>query len=342
MKLLMENWRKFVTEGGNVFKGERVDSIPVEYIDPTLEKYYEELSLLFPVHAETFKTFVPLGSVGKKAKSGDIDLAVDVKLLFPNGKVTDEDLQSWNLDPDDWKVTYNKMLKRARTTKPADIELRAFLYELAKYIGERSEMIKSDLKKVRPGNMFTLAPQFTQEEEQLEVGVQIDWMMGDAEWLKFSYFSDIVSEQQPMLKGLHRTQLLLAMFGAKGYAFRHISGVYDKATREKVVSKPPEALQLLQKLYRAPITFENLKNFNTLYRWLEGNSSEKDKNDVYDSYLRILDSTPGNKEKDPETGELRRCGYIPEELEDYWVENKDRLGLKGRYLCKSVNDKLRD
>ena len=54
MKLLFENWRHFVTEGGNVFVGEDVDAIPLEYIQPTLDKYYEELSRLFPEHAIGF------------------------------------------------------------------------------------------------------------------------------------------------------------------------------------------------------------------------------------------------------------------------------------------------
>jgi hypothetical protein len=71
------------------------------------------------------------------------------------------------------------------------------------------------------------------------------------------------------------------------------------------------------------------------------NASEEDRNAAFDSYLRILDRTNGNKETDPETGEPRRCGYIPVELEDYWLDNYDRLGLKGRYLCKSTNDRLR-
>ena len=85
MKLLLENWRNFITEGGNVFRGENVDEIPMEFIGPTLEKYYEELSSLFPQHTSKFADFAPLGSVGKKAKSGDIDLAVDVQELFPQG-----------------------------------------------------------------------------------------------------------------------------------------------------------------------------------------------------------------------------------------------------------------
>ena len=76
-------WRRFLTEGGNVFKGESVDSIPLAFIEPTLNEYYEELSRLFPQHSSKFADFTPLGSVGKKAKSGDIDLAVDVEELFP-------------------------------------------------------------------------------------------------------------------------------------------------------------------------------------------------------------------------------------------------------------------
>jgi hypothetical protein len=342
MKILMENWRSFVNEGGNVFKGERVDSIPLEFIKPTLESYYEELTRLFPDHASDFQSFAPLGSVGKKAKSGDIDLAVDVQELFPQGKVTDKELLSWNIDPVAWRATYEKMLKRARTAKPSEVELRAFLYELAKYIGENSEIVKSDLKKVRPGQMFTLFPQISPDGEQLEAGVQIDWMMGNRDWLKFSYFSDFPSEEQPMLKGLHRTQLILAMFDAKNYSFKHVGGVFDKATGKKVAHSPSEASQLLEKVYGAPISPEVFKNFQSLYRWLMENASEEDRNAAFDVYLKILDRTNGNKERDPETGELRRCGYIPEELEEYWIENYERLGLKGKYLCKSTNNQLRD
>ena len=337
-----EKWRLFLAEGGNVFVGERVDAIPLEFIEPTLERYYEELSSLFPMHAADFKDFEPLGSVGKKAKSGDIDLAVVVQTLFPKGRVTDEDLKSWRLDPAEWRATYEKMVKRARTATPSEVELRAFLYELAKYIGDNSQLIKSDLKKVRPGQMFTLFPQYTDTGEQLEVAVQMDWMMGNREWLKFSYFSPTPTESQKMLKGLHRTQLMLAMFGAKGYAFKHVGGVFDKATGKKIAHSPSEATELLGNLYGTPITSKILQSFEGIYDWLMTNASESDRNAAFDSYLLILDRTNGNKETDPETGETRRCGYIPAELEDYWLDNYERLGIKGKYLCKSTNDRLRD
>ena len=334
-------WRKFLlTEGGNVFKGEDVDSIPLAFIQPTLEQYYEELSRLFPQHASNFADFAPLGSVGKKAKSGDIDLAVDVEELFPQGKVTDEDLQSWNLDPVAWRATYEKMVKRARTAKPSEVELRAFLYEIAKYIGENSQIIKTDLKKVRPGQMFSLFPQISDTGEQKDVGVQIDWMMGNRNWLKFSYFSPSPTESQPLLKGLHRTQLLLAMFLAKDHSFKHVGGVFDRKTGEKVAHSPSEAMRLLGKLYGSNVSPETFNTFEGALGWLMDNASEQDKNDAISAYLKILDRTKGNKETLP-SGEQNRCGYIPQELEDFWLQNWQRLGLKGNILCKTANDRLR-
>ena len=340
MKLLMENWYRFLAEGGNVFKGEAVGPIPLASIQPTLEQYYEELSRLFPQHTSKFSNFTPLGSVGKKAKSGDIDLAVDVEEMFPQGKVTDEDLQSWNLDPAAWRATYEKMVKRARIAKPAEVELRAFLYEIAKYIGENSQIIKTDLKKVRPGQMFSLFPQISETGEQQDVGVQIDWMMGNRNWLKFSYFSPDPTESQPLLKGLHRTQLLLAMFLAKDHSFKHVGGVFDRKTGKKVAHSPAEAMRLLGKLYSSNVSPEIFNTFESALGWLMDNASEEDRNRALDAYLTILDRTAGNKETLP-SGEENRCGYIPQELEDYWLQNWKRLGLKGSILCKTANDRLR-
>jgi len=340
MKLLIENWRRFLTEGGNVFKGEAVGPIPLASIQPTLEQYYEELSSLFPQHTSKFADFTPLGSVGKKAKSGDIDLAVDVEEMFPQGKVTDEDLQSWNLDPAAWRATYEKMVKRARTAKPAEVELRAFLYEIAKYIGENSQIIKTDLNKVRPGQMFSLFPQISETGEQQDIGVQIDWMMGNRNWLKFSYFSPDPTESQPLLKGLHRTQLLLAMFLAKNHSFKHVEGVFDRETGKKVAHSPSEAMELLGKLYSSNVSPEIFNTFESALGWLMDNASEEDRNRALDAYLTILDRTKGNKESLP-SGEENRCGYIPQELEDYWLQNWKRLGLNGNILCKTANDRLR-
>ena len=336
MASFQTKWRRFLTEGGNVFKGERVGAIPLEFIEPTLERYYEELGRLFPQQTAFFQTIEPLGSVGKKAKSGDIDLAIDVSELAPSRKIDDQMLQSWQLDPGVWADTRARFAKRARNATDEELDLRAFLYELAKYIGENSQLIKTDLKKVTSGGMFSLFPQISDSGEQQEIGIQVDWMLGNKDWLKFAYFSDVPSVDQEMLKGLHRTQLIVALLGAKGYSFQHAKGVYRKGTKEKVVTSPQEALELIQKLYGAPISIEELRNFNSLYGWIEANLSDEDKVDVYRYYLKILDRTRGNK--DPATGE--QCGHIPTELEDFWRQNQDIIPLSGKFLCKDQKVRL--
>ena len=329
-------WRRFLTEGGNVFKGERVGAIPLEFIEPTLERYYEELGRLFPQQTAFFQTIEPLGSVGKKAKSGDIDLAIDVSELAPSRKIDDQMLQSWELDPRVWAETRTKFAKRARNATDEELDLRAFLYELAKHIGENSQLIKTDLKKVTSGGMFSLFPQISDSGEQQDIGIQVDWMLGNKDWLKFAYFSDVPSADQEMLKGLHRTQLIVALLGAKDYSFQHAKGVYRKGTKEKVVRSPQEAVGLIQKLYGAPISIEEMRNFNSLYGWIEANLSDEDKVGAYRYYLKILDRTRGNK--DPETGE--QCGHIPTELEDFWRQNQDTIPLSGKFLCKDQKARL--
>jgi hypothetical protein len=130
--------------------------------------------------------------------------------------------------------------------------------------------------------------------------------------------------------------LILSLLGVKGYSFQHAKGIYRKGTKEKVVSSPQEALELIEKIYRTPISVEEMRNFNSLYGWIEANLSEEDKNDVYSYYLKILDSTRGNK--DPITG--GQCGHIPVELEDFWRQNKDIIPLSGKFLCKDQKERL--
>jgi hypothetical protein len=55
---------------------------------------------------------------------------------------------------------------------------------------------------------------------------------------------------------------------------------------------------------------------------LEAGLSEQDLNAVYDTYLKILDSTRAD---------------IPEDLQAYWIANQERLGLKGKFLPDNSN-----
>ena len=70
---LLKIAKQILKEGGNVFG--TTDSIEKDNIEPTIEKFVDQLSKIFPAKASTFKAFEKLGSAGKKAVSGDIDLS---------------------------------------------------------------------------------------------------------------------------------------------------------------------------------------------------------------------------------------------------------------------------
>ena len=333
MKLIMEGWRKFIQEGGNVFGGQTA-SIPREYIEPTLDKYREELGRLFPKKKEVFNSFRYLGSVGKKPMSGDIDLAIDANELFEGGEVTPDQLEKWGIDPDQWQKTFDLFKKRSRTRTDAEIGWRSFLMELAKRFNKDSRMIISNLKKIAPGTMFSLFPQFNEKGEQQDIGVQIDWMVGNVEWLEFAYWSAPPHEEEQYLKGLHRTQLMLSMFSVKGMSYIHTIGIRDKETRELITDSPKEALKILGELYDGEISNENISDFYTLHDWLRENASKKDYNAAIGTYLKILDSTKSVKIGDS------HCGYIPRDLEDTWIEKQNELELSGKFICKDTNEKI--
>ena len=325
--------KKSITEGGNVFAG-KTAPIPEAFIDPTLDKYYEELDRLFPQHSGKFRKFEPLGSVKKKKESGDIDLAVSATDLFPSGEINPEELETWNISSIEWKDKVKKLINRAKTATPTQLGWKAFLQLLADYIDKNSKLIRVDLKKIDSGTMFSLFPQFNEAGERQDKNVQIDWMVGNLGWLTFSYFSDKPSESEPLLKGLHRTQLIHALVLAKDHSFSHTKGVTNKETGKIVAFSEEEILRLLSDLYRNNMTIEDTQNFNTLYDWMS-NIDEDDRNKALRKYLKILDSTRGNKDLNGE-----RCGYIPKALEQMYLSLLKSGELTGKFLCKEANPTL--
>ena len=193
--------------GGNVFKG-KTDRIKRDDITTTLDNYFDELGRLFPKKKDIFKYFKPVGSVGKKDTSGDIDLAIDVSTILDKN-FSDESIKEWGIEPQIIKDNFIKLKARSRTATDSQLMLKAFLLELVKVINSKSPNIFCDEKKVTPGNIFSLYPQFDgTTKKKLDIGVQIDWMIGDLDWLEFSYYSE---EYKGNVKGLHRTQLMLSV-----------------------------------------------------------------------------------------------------------------------------------
>ena len=74
---------------------------------------------------------------------------------------------------------------------------------------------------------------------------------------------------------------------------------------------------LLNKLYNIHLDQDTVGDYFTLIDVLKRDLSEEDLYAVYDTYLRILDSTRAD---------------IPDDLQQYWIDNQERLGLKGKFL----------
>lgn len=301
--------KQVLFEGGNVFG--ITAPIKKEHIDPTLDKFIVELSKIFPKKAKSFKAFGKLGSAGKKDISGDIDLSYDAENIMPGSK---PDLEGWGVDKGEFEDRFNTIRKKVRTATPEQSQLRAMLELIGTQIGEKSTLIEVDIKGASAGSIFCAAPQFDKAGKQLEDSVQIDINVGNPEWLKFSYHSNTYEGN---VKGLHRTQLLVALFSNKGRMFKHEQGVLNRDTRELEAKTPKEGLKLLNKLYGTNISQDTLDDYFKLSAELKQGISSEELNRVYDVYLKILDSTRAD---------------IPTDLQQYWIDNQERLGLKGKFL----------
>jgi len=314
--------------GGNIF--DFTGPIRKDDIKPTLLKFFAELKQIFPNASQYFKTMETLGSVGKKELSGDIDLALP-GTAFP-------DLQKWDPDPDrrekDWGLQLNKewglnikdvlnlfdaFKKRAKTSTDDQLMKRAIIVAIGQKIEESKKNIAVDIKGSGAGSLFLAFPQFDENGNELDNSVQIDINVGDIDWLKFAYYSD---KYDGIVKGLHRTQLMLSLFTEAGYTFSHNYGVKNIKTQEIEASNPVKAIEILNKVYGFKLTPEILENYFKLQEFLKNNLDQSKLNAVYDRYLKILDSTRAD---------------IPEDLQQYWIDNQERLGLKGKFLPDDSN-----
>lgn len=309
--------KEVLLEGGNVFG--TTAPIAKEDIEPTLHKFVEELSKIFPAKATTFNSFEKLGSAGKKPLSGDIDLSYDVKNIFPDHMTPD--FEGWGVSEAEYKALVDKFTKSARTASPEKIALRAMIVLIGTKINNESNVIRADLKQSGGGSIFCETGQYNEEGEELGKTVQTDINIGNPEWLRFSYYSQTYSGT---VKGLHRTQLMLSMFAEKNRTFNHATGVVDKETGQQEATNPKEAVALLNKLYgfKGKLTQDILDDYYKLEEFLKNNASKQVYNSIMDRYLKILDSTRAD---------------IPENLQDYWIQNQDRLGLKGKFLPDNSN-----
>jgi hypothetical protein len=267
--------------GGNIFK-DYASPIVRENIRPTLKKYIDHLGYIFPDKAHVFENFYPVGSVGKKQVSGDMDLAIDFKHFFEKEPYNAEELKQFRVDHSEWQKLYKKIKSRARTATDEMCKMKAFLKLLSTPICSEG-MIHVANEKTTHGNIFCMFPQYDYYGQTKQY-VQIDWMIGNLPWLKFAYHSG----ESGTLKGLHRTQLMVAMLSNKGFTFSHLHGIKNKQTQEFVATSPDEAIALFSQLF-GKFTRDDFHNFMSIHHFLKRYSSKEEYKEIIKSYLRILE-----------------------------------------------------
>jgi hypothetical protein len=298
-----------LSEGGNVF--EASSPIRKEDITPTMQEFFKQFETVFPAARLHFEGIRTLGSVGKKDISGDIDLALSEN-SFKN-------IDDWGLDKNRIDELFATFKKKAKTATEEQLTKRAVIVAIAEKLVASNTDIVTDVKGSAAGALFCQFPQFDSSGNQLDKKVQIDINIGNVDWLTFAYHS---ATYQGNVKGLHRTQLLVSLFSHKGYTFSHNYGVKNKETQEITASTPDQAVKLLNKLYKIHLDKETVGDYHTLIDVLKRDLSEEDLHAVFDTYLRILDSTRAD---------------IPDDLQQYWIDNQERLNLKGKFLPEDSN-----
>lgn len=295
--------------GGNIFNS--TSSIKKEHIRPTMLEFLKQFKQIFPKAEPFFREMKTLGSVGKKDYSGDIDLALSGKSF--------DNIEDWNLDKEYVTKLFDGFKKRARTSTDDQLMKRAVIVAIAQKIEGSNTDILVDIKGSGSGALFLAFPQFDENNEEVGDNVQIDINIGDVDWLEFAYYSSTYSGN---VKGLHRTQLMLAMFSNKGYTFSHNYGVKDKNTQEIVAKNPQQAIDLLNREYNIDLDRASISDYFQLIEALEQGLSPDELRKVLDIFIKILDRTRAD---------------IPEDLQGYWIENQERLGLKGKFLPDESN-----
>lgn len=281
-----------VGEGGNIFKNSEYETqnIPLNNIQPTLDKFIGDLNRLFPAKNSSFKELLNkdnwLGSTGRKSESGDVDLAYSIDNFFINGE---PDIKGWGIDENEFNTLFEKFKKSSRTATIEQIQVKALVVLIVKKINSKgSDLFASD-KASGAGSIHFSYPQYSPNGEKLDIKSQFDLDIGDIDWLKFRFNSELPKDD-PQIKGLHRGQLVLAMFATTGYTYKSGKGFIRKTTRETIADKPQGAMEVFNKEYNPnqPLTLEIINSYSKLMDYVKNNLKPEDKESTLKMFREAL------------------------------------------------------
>lgn len=281
-----------VNEGGNVFKNTEynTENILLADIEPTLKKFVVDLGNIFPNKKSTFAQLSNksnwLGSTGNKPQSGDVDVAYSSEYFFKDGKA---DTEGWGINPDEYTKLYDKNKKASRSATDDQIQLKSLIQLIVSKINSSGTDLYTSDKASGAGSIHFSYPQYNSSGEKLGSRAQLDIDIGDMDWLKFRFNSEL-PEDDPQIKGLHRGQLMLAMFAALGYTFKSGRGFVRKETGETIAEKPQGALEIFNKEYnpKQPLTLEIINNYNKLMDYIKTNLKSEDQEKILTMFKEAL------------------------------------------------------
>jgi hypothetical protein len=270
----------YLNEGGNVFKNTEYDTenILLANIEPTIKKFVEDLSKIFPNKKSTFAGLADknnwLGSTGNKPQSGDVDIAYSSEHFFKDGQA---DTEGWGIDSNEYSQLYEKNKKAARSATDDQIQLKSLIQLIVKKTNSAGGDLFTSDKASGAGSIHFSYPQYSSTGESLGSRAQLDIDIGDMDWLKFRFNSELPKDD-PNIKGLHRGQLMLAMFAALGYTFKSGRGFIRKETGETIANKPQEALEVFNQEYgpKQPLKLEIINNYDKLMSYIKSNLKPED------------------------------------------------------------------
>ena len=315
--------RSIVSEGGGVFKDTEYSTKDIDRNDlkVTILKFTQELARLFPNKKASIIDLSDesnwLGSTGSAFKSGDIDIAYSVKHFFAGDKV---DLAGWGIDQGEFTALYEKYKKSARTASDDQIQLKALIELIVRRVNSNSKDLYASDKASGAGSIHFSFPQYSASGEKIDGRTQLDLDIGDMEWLKFRYNSqlpkidreeedylrnaeaaakeyyedpgsksveqlakkygvEVADLKKKLIKGLHRGQLMLAMFAAAGYTFKSGKGFIRKDTKEVVAATPEETIKVFNAEYqpKQPLTLEIVRSYDSLMQYIKSNLTGEEK-----------------------------------------------------------------
>ena len=280
--------------GGNHFKKDyKVESIKKEELKYVLDNFKKILNDIYEINEDDYTL---LGSTDKKSISGDIDFGLSRDWLVRMCLLKDRSLRVMDY--------YNEFEKRARTATEQDLLLRAYNQVLVDELKERNVVVD---EKAGIGQVFILL------KKENGNYVQLDILSGDLDLLKFMYYS---KNYEDNLKGLHRTQLLIAFAKYKDYTLSHIKGLIKDSMR---IIEPKMICQILG------LEYDKCYDFYDLLNEIQNNVNVEDLIEIMNIYFNILSHTKTD---------------IPEILQPLWREMYKINNYKTNFLPK--NSKLQN